>query len=164
MEIKIKYSGFSILLYTVILIGLVLLFISILSNQKATNGEWVFILLSSVIYLLILINWIDLFFIPYIKGKPALIVNSEGLFVTSIGQLILWDEIKETKIVRGQNNYTILIFVKNGVNISIVTNSITKRFWCGFSEMLFNTPFSFSTMFIKGRGRYIYGIIKSKGK
>jgi hypothetical protein len=54
------------------------------------------------------------------------------------------------------------IYVKEPTKTVIETKSITKRLWCQLSVILFDTPFSFSTMFIKGRAVDIYDSIKSR--
>lgn len=156
---RINYSPYSILIISILLTGIVIIFFSILFPFPTFNVGNLFSMVIGIIFTLLLINWLELFLIPLLKGIPALIINADGIFINSIGQLIPWADIQKTEIKYTRNNYIIKIFVTNPV---IQTNSITKRFWCYFNRLADNTPFTFSTMFIKGRAVDIYNIIKSK--
>ena len=162
---KIKYSPFSILFVTATLTSLVIEFISIILNLHSVGLGETFTVLVGLVFILVWLNWLDLFFFPFLTGKPALILNTDGLFVTSIGQLIPWTDIQETQIkYTARTNYKVKIFMKNPNKTVIQTKSITRQFWCLFSNAFFDTPFTFSTIFIQGRAVDIYEDIKSKIK
>jgi hypothetical protein len=161
---KIQYHPLTILFLTAVLTGLTIMFLYIISTLGPVTFSSTPIIFLGLLLILILLNWLDLFFIPFIKGRPALILNSDGLYVTSIGQLILWKDIQTTQIKYTKNNHIVKIFVKEPTQTAITTNSLTKYFWCRLSKMLFDTPFSFSTIFIKGRAVDIYDCIKSRIK
>jgi len=94
----------------------------------------------------------NLVFIPCLRGEPAIVISSEGLFVNAIGQIIPWQEIKSTKAIPVNGGYIFKIYVRNEANLPMQTKSITKRIRWRLSDMAIGTAFSFNTILISGFG------------
>jgi hypothetical protein len=161
---KIKYKSLTILLTTGILTSSLAFILIIVYDQKAFNLSQTLTVFLGLFNVLLLVNWLDMFLIPFVKGKPALILSAEGLFINSSGQLIPWTEIHEAKIMTTKNSHVIKIFLKDPTKTVIQTESITRQIGCSISNLLYRTPFAFITMFLEGRAVDIYDSIRTRVK
>ena len=143
------------------LIIICLIFIETIIDFADIGLGELFTISCTFLFILSLIVWTILFLIPLIKGKPALIIYTDSIFINSIKQTIPWSEIERTEIKRTKNNYIISIHVKNIDKVFVQPTSIIYRLICSLNELISNTPFSFSTVTVNGRAIDIYNEIKS---
>jgi hypothetical protein len=161
-DIKIKYDKTGIIVPTIIMYVFSYIFYTVLAKEGINGFEDLLSVIACLCMMLAWYSWIELFLIPFILGKPAIILSKDGLFVHSIGVIIPWSDIRKVEIKETRNNHLIKIFSLNDIEKTDKINSLSRIFWYWSSGFFHNTPFVFSTMFIQGKANDIYYLIRSR--
>jgi hypothetical protein len=160
-DIKIKYDKLGIIGVTIGLGILSYLFYTVLSKTSINSLGSAVSIIPGLCLMLGWYSWIELFLIPFILGKPAIVISKEGLLVNSIGVLIPWDHIKEVDIIEDRYGFSIKIFSIEDSEKIERSSSPSKWLLLLINDFAHNTPFIFKTIFIQGKAHNIFYIIRN---
>ena len=157
-DIKIKYDKLGIIVVTGLLSIISWFLYRVVSDHEVNAIQ---IMIPSLIIFLCWYNWIE-FLIPFFLGKPAIVISKEGLFISSIGVLIEWQDISKLKITQVKYGHIIKIFAREQENKVKLFKSPFRWLLSLMDDFTHNTPFTFNTMFIQGKANDTYHLIRSK--
>jgi hypothetical protein len=131
-------------------------------EEKLLGFTYYLLLILELSFLLFLFSFLELTVFPLFQGRPALILDDDGLYVDSVGFKILWTEINSVKSYQTNRIGTVLKIYINTDNIKYNVDSINRNIWIRFNEVLTGTPIIFNATLIKGRPIDLYVTIKNR--
>lgn len=91
-----------------------------------------------------------------------MVIDSDGLYIDTIGVKLSWSEIKYAKATQNYRYGTVIkIYLNDDVIINNST-SLNRILWNNLSEFIYNTPVIFNTIFVRGKPIDLYITIQNK--
>jgi len=163
-DAEIRYSKPFAYFATVVMIGLVCLFLFSTFQQDTTkltsNGFLILIALNVFSFFLTFYS-IKKYLVPAIKGENAVVLDKDYITDNIRHNLIKWNNVEGIRMTSSRGSAFIAIDLKNNSEVTSQTKNFFKKLLYLSNRFFFGTPTLIPTQFLEGSNQEILNLISN---